>query len=200
MHSFCSSYCQAVGIGTCIIPPPSPTATALSHPQQAVAWHPSGALLATTSADGRLRLFNGVVPGVDTQTPLPALEGTRFGDCLLEVALPGGWGLAVAFSPSGNCLAAASQASQLTLLSGISLQDASSLDATSAAASGRLQHLHLPGLPLKILAFLSEDLLAGGGFDCQPVLCTRAADGQWRYARSLKGALVVFDTGCWGAD
>ena len=167
-------------------PAPAPALPLL----QAVAWHPSGALLATASTDGRLRLFNGRVPEVDGRgEPPPALAGTRFGDCLLEAELPGGWGLALAFSPGGDTLAAASQASQLTLLCGIDLSDPASLDAAAAGAGGRLQHLRLPGLPLKCLAFLSDGLLAGGGFGCQPLLCARGPGGTWRCARSLQGAL-----------
>ena len=210
---------------------------------QAVAWHPSGAVLATAGTDGRLRLFDAVVPGgrfrlfgalllgcackeggssqglrprsplhstlswqhlalhahpslpspapadVDGQPDLAALAGTRFGDCLLELPLAGGWGLAVAFSPSGGCVAAASQGSQLTLLSGLDLQDPASLEAAAAEAAGRLQHLALPCLPLKCLAFLTDGLLAGGGFDCRPVLCSRQGGGQWRYACSLQGVV-----------
>lgn len=133
------------------------------------------------------RTCNPAPADVDGQLSLAALAGTRFGDCLLELPLAGGWGLAAAFSPSGDCLAAASQGSQLTLLSGIDLQDPASLDAAAAEAAGRLQHLALPCLPLKCLAFLSDGLLAGGGFDCRPVLCSRQGGGQWRYACSLQG-------------
>ncbi len=124
---------------------------------------------------------------VDGQPALAALAGSRFGDCLLELPLAGGWGLAAAFSPGGGCLAVASQGSQLTLLSGIDLQDPASLDAAAAEAAGRVQHLALPCLPLKSLAFLSDGLLAGGGFDGCPVLCSRQGDGAWRYVRSLQG-------------
>ncbi|PRW57017.1 actin-related 2 3 complex subunit 1A [Chlorella sorokiniana] len=153
----------------------------------AVAWHPSGLVLATASADGKLRLFNAAVPEVDGQPDAAALAGSRFGDCLLELPLAGGWGLAAAFSPDGSCLAVASQGSQLTLLSGIDLQDLSSLDAAEAEAAGRVQQLALPCLPLKCVAFLSDGMLAGGGFDYRPVLCSRQGDGTWRYACSLQG-------------
>lgn len=124
---------------------------------------------------------------MDGQTAVAALAGSRFGDCLMELPLEGGWGLAAAFSPDGRCLAVASQGSQLTLLSGIDLQDPSSLDATAAQAAGRVQHLVLPCLPLKCLDFLSDTLLAGGGYDGRPVLCSRQGDGTWRYACSLQG-------------
>lgn len=123
---------------------------------------------------------------MDGQLAPPALAGTRFGDCLLEVALPGGWGLSLAFSPSGDCLVAASQASQLTLC-GIDLQEPL---AAAAERAGRLQHLQLPGLPLKALTFLSDAVLAGGGFDCTPHLFARGADGSWGHACSLQGAHV----------
>jgi len=136
---------------------------------------------------------------VDGKPALPALGSSRFGEYLLELPLPGGWGLAAAFSPDGSCLAVASQGSQLTLLSGTDLQDFASLaafapTAAAEAAAGaegaegcRVQHLQLPGLPLKCLAFLSGSLLVGGGFDCQPQLFTRGASGSWEYACSLSG-------------
>jgi actin related protein 2/3 complex subunit 1A/1B len=122
---------------------------------------------------------------VDGPAALPALGASKFGDCLLELPLPGGWGLAVAFSLDGATLAAASQASQLTLLPGLDLQDPASLG--PAAAAGRAQHLQLPALPLKCLAFLSDTLLGGGGFDCHPLLFQRQADGRWQHAASLRG-------------
>lgn len=139
---------------------------------------------------------------VDGSSSPAALAGSRFGDCLLELGLPGGgWGLAAAFSPDGSSLAAASQGaegSHLTILTGVDLSAPSSLDAAAidaeaaAAAAGsgappRLQRLPLPSLPLKCLAFLSESVLAGGGFDCQPQLFARRADGCWQFARSLAG-------------
>lgn len=142
----------------------------LSHPPMLCPLHP----LMHAEVDGKL-------------SPA-ALRGSRFGECLLEAALPGGWGLAAAFSPSGDCLAVASQGSQVTLLHGIDLQDPASLDVASVDAAGCLQHLALPGLlPLKCLAFLSDGVVAGGGFDCCPVLCTRQENGQWQFARSLQG-------------
>lgn len=135
---------------------------------------------------------------VDGSSILAALAGSRFGECLLELSMPGGgWGLAAAFSPDGSSLAVASQGpdgSHLTILTGIDVAAPSSLDAagfgTEAAGNGapvRLQHLPLPSLPLKCLAFLSDSVLAGGGFDCQPQLFARQADGRWHFVRSLAG-------------
>lgn len=40
---------------------------------QAVAWHPSGLVLATASTDSKLRLFNAAVPGGQMFTVLAAL-------------------------------------------------------------------------------------------------------------------------------
>eukprot|EP00887_Chlorella_sp_A99_P007732 scaffold20.g7732.t1 len=146
-----------------------------------VAFHPSGALLATVSADCRLRLLNGVVPAVDKGVAPPALGASRLGDALVEAPLPG-WGLAAAFSPRGGALAAASQGG-LTLLDGIDVRDPSTWEAAAATQ----QQLALPSLPLKALAFLSDSLLVGGGFDCRPQLFRRAADGTWAFARQLSG-------------
>ena len=103
---------------------------------------------------------------------------------LLAAELAGGWGLALAFSPGGATLAAASQGSALTLLTGIDLAE----EDTWRAAAGRLQTLALPGLPLKALAFVDEDLLVGGGFDCRPLVFRRdPGTGAWAFDRHLQG-------------
>ena len=135
----------------------------------------------------------------------PALRASRFGECLLRARLPGGWGLAAAWSPSGHTLAVASQGSQLTLLRGLDLSDPGALppgapdaagdaaEAAAAAAAGggaRLQHLPLPGLPLKCLAFLTDSLLVGGGFDFKPLLFARGGGGDWQCQGYLQGGWV----------
>ncbi len=179
-------------------PVPSPLVAASLH--NATTFPPCLLLLCSGSVDHVFITLCRPGSGVDGPSSLAALESSRFGECLLELALPcSSWGLAAAFAPDGRTLAVASQGPQgahLTLLAGIDLSAPSSLDAAvleaqaKAAGSGatpRLQHLPLDSLPLKCLAFLSDSVLAGGGFDCQPQLFARRADGRWQLARSLAG-------------
>ncbi len=121
---------------------------------------------------------------VDGACSAAALGASRFGEQLLAVD-SGAWVLAVAWSPSGDTLAFCSQDSTLTLLPAVHLSDAGSL----GSAESRLQLLKLPGLPLKCLAFLSDSVLVGAGFDFRPLLFRRQeGSGLWQLVRLDSGA------------
>ncbi|BDA48424.1 Actin-related protein 2/3 complex subunit 1A [Coccomyxa sp. Obi] len=142
-----------------------------------VAWHPGGALLASTSTDGRCRIFNAALPDIDGHaTALGA-----FGDVLMDVEAGIGWGHAVAWSPSGSQLVVSSHGPALQFLGGL---DGSSAASLQPEAAGR-QLLELAQLPLRCVAFLSETSVVGAGFDGQVFLFERDGEGVWSCVRSL---------------
>ncbi|CAL8463697.1 g3231 [Coccomyxa elongata] len=143
----------------------------------AIAWHPGGALLASTSTDGRCKIFNAALPGIDGQGQAPG----AFGDVLIDVEAGIGWGHAVAWSPSGCQLVVSSHGPALQFLCGLYGSSAASLQ---PEAAGR-QLLHHVQLPLRCVAFLSETSVVGAGFDGQVFLFERDGEGVWSYARSL---------------
>lgn len=117
---------------------------------------------------------------VDGPSSSTALAGSRFGEALLDVEA-GSWVLAAAWSPGGSTLAFCCQDATLTLLPGIDLAQPGSL------AAARRQRVQLLGLPLKCLAFLSESVLAGGGFDFRPLLVAQQGAGEWQLVSLQRG-------------
>ena len=132
-----------------------------------LAWHPSGALLATGCADGHCRVLAAVVPRVDAPKESVPLAGrdSKFGTVLVD-ASGGGWVHGVAWSPSGTRLAFASHDSTVTVLTG--LNAAAEPDALWAGRESA--RVKLRGRPVRCLLFLAEDRLVGGGWEPAPVL------------------------------
>ena len=139
-----------------------------------LAWHPSGALLATGCADGHCRVLAAVVPRVDAPKESVPRAGrdSKFGTVLVD-ASGGGWVHGVAWSPSGSRLAFASHDSTVTVLTG--------LDATAEPdalwAGGESARVKLRGRPVRCLLFLAEDRLVGGGWEPAPVLMASKREG-----------------------
>lgn len=156
-----------------------------------LAWHPSDALLLTTSTDGTCRIFCASLPAMDTSESLPPLVsgggGKKFGDCLLELPTKCGWGLAVAWSPSGTSFAVACQEG-LFIITGF---DTSVTDADVLKAQLIRQDVKLPGLPLKCIRFFSENVIVGGGFDYKPLVVRKDGQGNW----SVDGYVEPADDG-----
>ncbi|KAK9815862.1 hypothetical protein WJX72_010929 [[Myrmecia] bisecta] len=147
-----------------------------------VAWHPSSLLIASASTDGKCRIFAAVIPGMEAETAeTRALAGTKFGDVLLEVDAGDGWGLNVAWSPSGSQLACSSHNSTVMFLSGLDVTNLASLQRPGAG-----QHVKLPCLGLQAVGFVAEDRLVGGSFDGDVVLLVRAREGLWQFSHVVK--------------
>ncbi|CAD7702493.1 unnamed protein product [Ostreobium quekettii] len=145
-----------------------------------VAWHPSSAILATTSTDRRCRLFNALIQGVEGDSGhCEAAESTLFGDLLMTIECKW-WPHAVAFSPRGARLAVATHGSTIVIVDGLDAQEPNGL------ANKDILEVKLRGLPLRSLSFLSESVLVGGGFDGEPVvlaMTAQSSQSEWTVAQ-----------------
>ncbi|MCD7463637.1 protein 2 3 complex subunit [Datura stramonium] len=71
-----------------------------------IAWHPNNILLATTSTDGKCRVFSTFIKGVDAKdSAMGNSAGTKFGEQIVQLDLCFCWAFGVRWSPSGNTLA-----------------------------------------------------------------------------------------------
>ncbi|CAH1415809.1 unnamed protein product [Lactuca virosa] len=74
-----------------------------------VAWHPNNVLIATTSTDGKCRVFSTFIKGVDAGKPRKSGSGSsldaKFGEQIVQLDLSFCWAFGVKWSPSGNSLA-----------------------------------------------------------------------------------------------
>ncbi|GAB2274675.1 Actin- protein 2/3 complex subunit 1A [Dionaea muscipula] len=71
-----------------------------------VAWHPNNILLATTSTDGKCRVFSTFIKGVDTRdSGASSSSDSKFGEQIIQLDLSYSWAFGVKWSPSGHTLA-----------------------------------------------------------------------------------------------
>ncbi|CAM6094397.1 unnamed protein product [Calypogeia fissa] len=149
----------------------------------AAAWHPNNLLIATTSTDGKCRVFSAYIKGVDSKiNPGTTFADTKFGEQLLQLDLAVGWTFGVKWSPSGNSLAYVGHDSTVHIATNV------------VGTSTMTQSVKLRQLPLRDVLFLSETRLVGGGFDCNPMLFEIDKTGVWTFIRFLdeaKGAVDI---------
>lgn len=144
-----------------------------------VAWHPNSVLLAAGSTDGHARVFSGYIKGLD-EKPAPSAWGERLpfqqlcGDFTDDSAA---WVHDVAFSPSGDVLAWVTHDSSI-LVAYPSGPDQPPQAVVSIATSY---------LPFRSLAWVTENSLVAGGFDCQPIVFSGDNNG-WQLEKSLDDA------------
>eukprot|EP01018_Ginkgo_biloba_P030569 Gb_19067 [translate_table: standard] len=138
-----------------------------------VAWHPNNVLLATTSADGKCRVFSTFIKGVDTRdSAANSIGEIKFGEQLVQLDLAFCWAFGVKWSPSGSSLAYVGHNSTIYFVDDVG---------TSASA----QTLAFRDLPLRDVLFLSERMVVGVGFDCNPMLFTADDRGIWSFVKFL---------------
>ncbi|KAG8386761.1 hypothetical protein BUALT_Bualt03G0182600 [Buddleja alternifolia] len=70
-----------------------------------VAWHPNNTLLATTSTDGKCRVFSTFIKGVDAKVSAGSSSESKFGEQIVQLDLSFSWAFGMKWSPSGNTLA-----------------------------------------------------------------------------------------------
>uniref|UniRef100_M8ARE0 Arp2/3 complex 41 kDa subunit n=1 Tax=Aegilops tauschii TaxID=37682 RepID=M8ARE0_AEGTA len=161
-----------------------------------VAWHPNNIHLATTSTDGKCRVFSTIIKGVDTRGPQAgASVDWKFGELLVvlvtfspirmqqiaQLDLSPTWAFGVRWSPSGKTLAYAGHSSMIYFVDDVE-------------GSPAAQNLALRDLPLRDILFVSEKMAIGVGFDCNPLIFAADETGLWSFVRYLDERKVTPST------
>lgn len=138
-----------------------------------VAWHPDNIFLATTSTDGKCRVFSTFIKGVDTRdTGKSSSQDMKFGEQICQLDLSITWSFGVKWSPSGNTLAYTGHNSTIYFVEDV---------LTSPCA----QNVAFRDLPLRDVLFVSERMVIGVGFDCNPMVFTKDDSGLWSFSKFL---------------
>ncbi|KAJ9172856.1 hypothetical protein P3X46_016054 [Hevea brasiliensis] len=138
-----------------------------------VAWHPNNILLATTSTDGKCRVFSTFIKGVDTRdSKAGSSSDSKFGEQIIQLDLSFSWAFGVKWSPSGNTLAYVGHNSMIYFVDDV-------------GPSPLAQNVAFRDLPLRDVLFVSEKMVIGVGFDCNPMVFGADERGIWSFVRFL---------------
>lgn len=138
-----------------------------------VAWHPNNILLATTSTDGKCRVFSTFIKGVDTRdSDAGSSSDAKFGEQIIQLDLSNSWAFGVKWSPSGNTLAYVGHNSMIYFVDDV-------------GPSPLAQSVAFRDLPLRDVFFASEKMVIGVGFDCNPMVFAADESGLWSFIRFL---------------
>ncbi|KAL0443787.1 UNVERIFIED_CONTAM: Actin-related protein 2/3 complex subunitB [Sesamum latifolium] len=138
-----------------------------------VAWHPNNILLATTSTDGKCRVFSTFIKGVDVKNSASASSDSKFGEQIMQLDLSYSWAFGMKWSPSGNMLAYVGHNSMIYFVDDV-------------GPSPSAQSVSFRDLPLRDVGFVhSERMAIGVGFDCNPMVFTADRRGLWSFLRFL---------------
>ncbi|KAJ8763055.1 hypothetical protein K2173_023260 [Erythroxylum novogranatense] len=138
-----------------------------------VAWHPNNILLATTSTDGKCRVFSTFIKGVDTRdSKAGSSSDSRFGEQIVQLDLSISWAFGVKWSPSGNTLAYAGHNSMIYFVDDV-------------GPTPLAQNVAFRDLPLRDVLFVSEKMVIGVGFDCSPMVFAADERGIWSFIKYL---------------
>jgi len=138
-----------------------------------LAWHPNNIYLATTSTDGKCRVFSTFIKGVDTRGSQSSTStDSKFGEQIAQLDLSSTWVFGVRWSASGKTLAYAGHNSMIYFVD----------EVESAPAA---QNLALRDLPLRDVLFVSERTVIGVGFDCNPMIFAADETGLWSFVGFL---------------
>ncbi|XP_022148037.1 actin-related protein 2/3 complex subunit 1A-like [Momordica charantia] len=138
-----------------------------------VAWHPNNLLLATTSTDGKCRIFSTFIKGVDKKdSKAGAFSDSKFGELIVQLDLSFSWAFGVKWSPSGNTLAYAGHNSMIYFVDEV-------------GPSPLAQNVPFRDLPLRDILFVSERMVIGVGYDCNPMVFAADERGIWSFIRFL---------------
>ncbi|KAI4306049.1 hypothetical protein L6164_029361 [Bauhinia variegata] len=137
-----------------------------------VSWHPNNILLASTSTDGKCRVFSTFIKGVDTKDSVTGTSDSKFGELIIQLDLSFSWSFGVKWSPSGNTLAYVGHNSMIYFVDDV-------------GPSPLAQSVAFRDLPLHDLLFVSERMVIGVGFDCIPMVFAADDRGIWSFIRYL---------------
>ncbi|CAN6834368.1 unnamed protein product [Brassica oleracea] len=138
-----------------------------------VTWHPNNILLATTSTDGKCRVFSTFIKGVDTKDPQAGSPAeSKFGEQILQLDLSYSWTFGVKWSPSGNTLAYVGHSSMIYFVDDV-------------GPSPLAQSVAFRDLPLRDVLFISEKMVIGVGYDSNPMVFAADDTGIWSFIRYI---------------
>ncbi|KAF6158896.1 hypothetical protein GIB67_012313, partial [Kingdonia uniflora] len=130
-------------------------------------------LLATTSTDGKCRIFSTFIKGVDSRNSgTSASSDAKFGEQIVQLDICFSWAFGVKWSPSGNAIAYVGHNSMIYFVDDV-------------GPSPLVQTVAFRDLPLRDVLFLSERMLIGVGFDCNPMVFTADEIGLWSFVKFL---------------
>ncbi|KAJ8509944.1 hypothetical protein OPV22_000378 [Ensete ventricosum] len=153
-----------------------------------VAWHPNNILLATTSTDGKCRVFSTFIKGVDSrESGASSSSNLKFGEQIAQLDLSFTWAFGVSWSPSGNTLAYAGHNSMIYFIEDV-------------GSSPSAQNVALRDLPLRDILFVSEKLVIGVGFDCNPMVFTADETGLWSFVKFLDEKKIAPSSSKYGSQ
>ncbi|XP_050379845.1 actin-related protein 2/3 complex subunit 1B-like [Argentina anserina] len=138
-----------------------------------VAWHPNNILLTTASTDGKCRIFSTYIKVVDEkESKAGSSSDAKFGELILQLDILCCWAFGVRWSPSGNTLAYVGHNSLIYFVDEV-------------GPSPLAQNVVFHDLPLRDVLFLSERLVNGVGFDCNPIVFAADERGIWSFIRFI---------------
>ncbi|WZZ54842.1 hypothetical protein YC2023_054949 [Brassica napus] len=127
-----------------------------------VAWHPNNILLATTSTDGKCRVFSTFIKGVDTKDSKAGSPAeSKFGEQILQLDLSYSWAFGVKWSPSGNTLSLC-HSSMIYFVDDVG-----------------------PSPLAQSVLFISEKMVIGAGYDSNPMVFAADDTGIWSFIRYI---------------
>ncbi|XP_004500004.1 actin-related protein 2/3 complex subunit 1B-like [Cicer arietinum] len=153
-----------------------------------VSWHPNNILLATTSTDGKCRVFSTFIKGVDAKDSKKGTSSDlKFGELIVQLDLSSSWTFGVKWSPSGNTLAYVGHNSMIYFVDDV-------------GPSPLAQNVVFRDLPLRDVLFVSEKTVIGVGFDCNPMVFAADERGVWGFIRYLGERKTVSSGSTYGSQ
>ncbi|GFZ05722.1 actin-related protein C1B [Actinidia rufa] len=156
-----------------------------------VAWHPNNILLATTSTDGKCRVFSTFIKGVDTRGSGTSSAGdTKFGE--VDGAFPSCTGAELRSWYGRGLILPRPFVAQSHEVQGCGMTMVEDVGHNSmiyfvdeVGPAPSAQTIALRDLPLRDVLFVSERMVVGVGFDCNPMVFAADERGLWSFLRFL---------------